>query len=295
MTVELTAGPDRLVLEPAAGGRISALVAAGEDRLVAHPPADVPDELRPVHWGCFLMAPWAGRIAGGELDWDGERHQLRRNAGGHALHGVVFDAAWQVLAVSATSATLALELPAAGWPLGGRLEQRVSLGHGRAELSVTVTAGERSMPVWIGWHPCFRRPEHGDVTVRVDAEQVLATATDLVPTGARVPVDTVTDLRDGPWLGERRLDHVYPLVRGPVTVTWPDLVLDMTMTPPFRTAVVYSRPDLFCVEPQTGWPDALHRCRQGDDAGVHRLVAGATFTATTTWTWQPLDRRGPRA
>ena len=62
--LELMSGRARAVVEPA-GSRVRSLVVDGRDLLVA--PGD-----DPLLWGCYPMAPWAGRLDRGRFGHDGE-------------------------------------------------------------------------------------------------------------------------------------------------------------------------------------------------------------------------------
>jgi galactose mutarotase-like enzyme len=272
-------------LDLAAGGRLASLVVGGRERLLGRPaPRD-----RGIRWGSFLMAPWPGRIAGAEFGWSGRTHRLAANDGPNAIHGVLFDRRWDLVEVSASEARLAIDLWTHGWPLGGSVRQSIRLAAGSVELSAEIVAGEDPMPAGLGWHPWFRRPDRGDLAVRVEAVDTLESDAGLIPTGRRAPVDDATDLRSGPLLGERRLDHVYPDVRTPVVVTWPDLVLTMRSSAALRTFVVHSPPSGVCVEPQTEWPDAIALSGRGvTGTGLVPLGPGESLRATTTWEWTPV-------
>ena len=280
--IVLEEGGVRAVVDVAAGGRLASLVIGGRERLLG-PPS--PDD-RGIRWGSFLMAPWAGRIAGARLDWEGSSHRLGANDGPNAIHGLVFDQRWRVVPSGAGSVTLEVDLGPLGWPFGGLVRQAIRLTTASLDLTAEVVAGEVSMPAGLGWHPWFRRPGDGDMTVRLDAVETLETAPDLIPTGRRVPVAGDTDLRAGPALGDRRLDDVYPAVRSPVIVTWPDLALTMSSSPAVGTFVVHTPPAGICVEPQTEWPDAIALARQGiASTGLATLGPGEALRAATTWTW----------
>src|SRR5207342_2863174 len=57
-------------------------------------------------------------------------------------------------------AELTLELPEDDrWPFGGSAHQRIVAGRDRLELTLSVRAGRAAMPVVVGWHPWFRKPE----------------------------------------------------------------------------------------------------------------------------------------
>ncbi|MFI5227343.1 MAG: aldose 1-epimerase, partial [Candidatus Limnocylindrales bacterium] len=208
------------------------------------------------------------------------------NDGPNAIHGLVFDRPWRITSSDAGSLDLEVDLGPLGWPFGGVARQAIRLTSGSLELTAEVVAGEMSMPAGLGWHPWFRRPDEGDMTVRVDAVDTLETAPDLIPTGRLLPVAGDTDLRTGPALGERRLDHVYPAVRSPVVVTWPDLVLTMVSSPAVDTFVVHSPRAGVCVEPQTDWPDAIALAARGvPTTGLVAIPPGEALRATTTWSW----------
>lgn len=285
MTVVLSAGSDRVSIEPDEGGKIGSLVAGGAERLVTRPAEASPGDT--LLWGCFFMAPWVGRIAEGRLPWEEQIHRFPQNFGGHAIHGLVFDKVWAVDDMTTSSIGMSCDLDGAGWPFGGSVYHRIELTPGRLTLTARVEAADRSMPVSVGWHPYFVRPRDGDLNVTVAADHVLETSEDLIPTGRLIPVSGDTDLRRGPALGERRLDHVYAGARGPALVTWPELELRLDFDPPIETVVVYTPPHAACVEPQTAWPDAPALASSAvEGTGMAALDAGEVFMASTTWTWR---------
>ena len=288
MTVVLQAGDDRVEIDENVGGKITSLVAGGEER-IAQPTAEMDPVADVLLWGSFLMIPWAGRLAEGRLPWEGELHHMPQNFGGHAIHGVGFDKPWEVQESTGASAVLALDLGAAGWPFGGTARHRLTLAPNRLDLVAEVEASDGSMPVAAGWHPYFRRPDDGDLAIRVTSDHVLETTPDLIPTGGLTPVEGDTDLREQPVLGDRRLDHVYANVSPPAIVAWPDLELSLNFGDEIATAVVYTPEGKACCEPQSAWPNAPELASGGvEGTGLARLEPGATWRATTTWTWRPV-------
>ena len=274
MAIELSAGDDRVVVDEAVGGRLASLVIAGQQRLV-----DPVDD--PLLWGVYPMIPWAGRIANARIAQPAIT--LRPNDGPHAMHGVTYDLPWNVDRMAGNAVELLCPLPASRWPLGGIAAQRITLGRGRLELEIQVQAGDHAMPVAVGWHPWFRRPGRGDMAVQVDSGRVLETSDDLIPTGEITSVTRKIDLRKGPQLGRRRLDHTYIGVEQPVTVFWPDLELTMELPHGASTVVVHTPERGVCVEPQTAWPNPFV---DGDRSGVAHLRPHEIFNAITRWTWQ---------
>jgi galactose mutarotase-like enzyme len=274
VAIELKAGPDRVVVDETTGGRLASLVAGGLERLV-----DRVDD--PFMWGVYPMIPWAGRVADAVI---AEPHiQLRANKGPHAIHGVTYDLPWQVDRQATNAVELLCPLPTSRWPPGGMAAQRITLSHGRLELEIQVQANDHPMPVAVGWHPWFRRPARGDMTVYVESDAVLEVSKDLIPTGVVRSVTRKLDLRGGPKLGRRRLDHTYVGVSEPAVVRWPDLELTIELPHKASTFVVHTPERGVCVEPQTAWPDPFVR---PDQSGVVHLGPHDIFNAITRWTWR---------
>lgn len=273
--VELRAGPNRVVLDPGRGGRLASWTVDGQELLLG-PPDDTDSS---IHWGCFVMAPWPGRLAGGRFEWRGREIRLRRTHGRHAIHGLTWNRPWTVDAATASSASLSIELPRDEWPMGGRVRQRVALGPTGLRLEAEIEADE-PMPAALGWHPWFLR--RGDPRLHVEAASSLETRR-TIPTGDTSPVHGRTDLREGPHLGRRRLDLAYLEARSPAVITWTNLELEIDFAPSPAPLVVYTPPDSFCVEPLTATPNALAlTTRARHAAGVRELAGGGQFAASMT-------------
>ena len=251
---------------------------AGRELLVTAPDADD----RGVDWGCFLMAPWPGRLADGRVAWRDGPVQLRRTRGPDALHGVVYARAWSLDRAGQDRAVMSCRFDPAEWPFGGRIRQRIRLAPDHLELHAVITAGSGAMPAALGWHPWFRRTG-GEPHLRVDAAATLQTRR-MIPTGRTLAVAGPTDLRAGPRLGDRRLDHTYVAPRSPVVATWPDLELRVEFGRPIQALVVFTPPGGLCLEPQTAWPNALGAMTAA--SGVRILEPGQTLRATMRLRWR---------
>ncbi len=288
--IELASGDARLAIDVDRGGRIASWSIDGRELLVG-PPA--PDD-RSIRWGCFLMAPWAGRLADGRYRrGDGQLVQVPRTHGRHAIHGLLWDRPWRVAEASRDRAVLTCDIPADLWPPGS-VRHEIRLSNDRLELVAMVTASSAAMPVALGWHPWFRRNigrsgALGEIALRVDAAEVLRTER-MIPTGEITSVVGRTDLRYGPRLGRRRLDHAYVAARSPAVLRWPDFELTIAWDPTPATLVVHTPTSSLCVEPQTAWPNAPAlegRARQR--SGLRVLRPGETLTASMSMT----ARQGP--
>jgi aldose 1-epimerase len=277
--IVLEAGPNRVVVDPARGGRLASWTLDGQELLV-RPPSD---DDRSIHWGCFLMAPWPGRLAGGRFEWRGRTIQLHRTHGRHAIHGLTWDRAWRVDRRTSNEAALSIELPRDEWPMGGRVRERIKLTPTTLRLEAELEADE-PMPAALGWHPWFLR--RGDPRLRVAADRCQVTE-GMIPTRETAPVGGSSDLRGGPRLGRRRLDLAYLGAASPAVITWPDLELRIAFAPSPAPLVVYTPRDSFCVEPLTARPNAFALPPGGRrSAGVRllgsteRLVATLELTAS---------------
>lgn len=282
MIVRLGDDIDGVAIDTDHGGRLASLVLGGRERLLTEPcHAGVHPSLA---WGCYLMAPFVGRLSKAEVAWAGRTTQVPRNHGRHAIHGAVFDVPWDVTSAGLNAAVLVCELDRARWPFRGQVAQRIAIARGKLLLEAEIRATD-AMPASLGWHPWFRH--EGEIRVAVASDHVLRLGDESIPTGEVEPVDGRTDLRDGPIMAGRKLDHVFASVRSPVKMAWPDLELQIAFEPPIGSVVVYAQAEAICVEPMTAWPDAIRLAEAGcPDTGLASLAAGQSLAASTTWSWQ---------
>ncbi|MDQ2914894.1 MAG: hypothetical protein M3T56_16830 [Chloroflexota bacterium] len=271
-------------IDAADGGRIVSLVIAGVERILpkararAHEPA--------LYWGCYPMVPWAGRLSNGRIPTNDGEVRLRPNLPPSAIHGLGFDKSWEIIERSDIAVTMMCELHGLGWPFGGRARQTLRVGAKSLELELQVGGYTRTGPAGLGWHPWFTRPPRADIELCVNASEVLVLDVDHVPTGEVRRVTSSEDLRSGPPLGDRRLDHVYVRTKGPALVRWPDLELRIEYERNLQTVVVHTPPEGICVEPQTMWPNAPLLAAAGvRDTGLRTLEPGESLSAIERWTW----------
>src|SRR5882672_1950868 len=87
-------------VDAADGGRIVSLRVGGVERILPRASALA------TGWGCYPMVPWAGRLAEGRIPTEEGEIRLEQNRPPTAIHGLVFDKPWQVLAQSDSTVTL---------------------------------------------------------------------------------------------------------------------------------------------------------------------------------------------
>jgi aldose 1-epimerase len=244
-------------LAPEAGGRIAQIRYRGIEQLIG------PDDGWPamIAWGCYPMVPWAGRVRQARFRSAGVAQTLEANMGAHAIHGVGFALPWDVIEHTSMHAVLALALPRdSRWPYGGTARQSIHVEPDRLRLTLSVVAGDQPMPVVIGWHPWFRKPERlefSPVCMYPRDEEGIAT----LPTVPALP---------GPWDDCFRKEGDVVLHRGGQRL---QLESDCT-----HWVVFDQMAHATCVEPQSGPPDAFNLC---DDV----LPAGATMERRFTMIW----------
>lgn len=260
----LRAGDSALTVTPGNGGRMVSLHVGDLDVLGRGGP-------RLVDWGCYAMAPYAGRVRGGRLGWDGATHQLAIQAAPHAMHGVTVDRSWDVVEAGERSLTLRCGFDSR-WPWAGHAVQHVELTEAGVLARLEVRAERDAMPAWCGFHPWFsRRLGRGD-PVRLDLRSggILRRDADGMPT------DEVVDVPPGPW------DDCFVDVAWPVTLTWPD-ALALAVSADVGCAVVFdAKPDAVCVEPQSAPPNAAELGRAAT------VTPQVPLALTMRWQWRRL-------
>ncbi|MGE3075113.1 MAG: aldose 1-epimerase [Dehalococcoidia bacterium] len=289
MTIELKAPDARLLVEPRHGGRLHQLFVDmdGTEIPLLFAPDDPREyEQHPLIGGCYPMAPWPNRIRQGTFHWGEREYRVPMDVNGEALHGLVFDRPWEVVARVGRVVEMTCAFGSA-WPWDGRAWQRIELGRGFLAMKMEVRAGREAFPAGCGWHPWFRRRVGGSadakVTVPTSRRYVLEK---LLPTGENVAVEGDFAL-DGRPLGGRSLDDCYTgFERGAATIEWGGLRLEVAFECPRPHMQVYTRPDSFCLEPQTCAPDAFNLASRGAVSDGTAVVApGRPLALSMRWTW----------
>ena len=238
MTMRLAAGPAVLEVDPDDGGRWTSLQVDGLELLSGAAVEGVPAG---VQRGCFVMAPYAGRLGHGRLQHAGRTWQLPLDAPPHAIHGHGFDVPWSVDGRGTLSTRLCEP-----WPFAGTVVQELDLRPDRLDVRVVLRAVDEQ-PVTLGLHPWFarRRARGGDVELDIAPERMYAQDDEALPTGVLVAPT------GGPY------DDCFVGTAAPPRLVWPG-AMSLTITSSADHWVVFDRlPDVVCVEPQTGPPDAV--------------------------------------
>ena len=235
MTFVLLSGAARAVVDPEAGGRIAVLEVAGHSLLV-------PRRDDPLAWGCYPMAPFAGRVRRGRFRFGDVDYTLPINLAPHAIHGTTFDRSWHAV----DEGRLQIDL-GPDWPFEGSAVQQIALEEDRLRLRLEVRSAENPFPASLGWHPWFVRELAGvRAELSFEAAEMYERDADGIPTGQRITPPA------GPW------DDCFTRVVDAPRVRWPG-VIEIAVVSSVDHWVVYDEPShALCIEPQTGPPDALN-------------------------------------
>jgi len=252
--IELVSGPARVLWDLENGGRLASLQVHGLELLVTE--AD-----NPIDWGCYPMAPFAGRLRDGQLHHKGT-HQLPLNLGDHAIHGTVFDRPWVSRGDGWALCTLGER-----WPWPGVVRQHLRLTDDGLLLQLVLESAT-PFPATLGWHPWFRRQlDRGEpVVLSFGAESMYRRDAAGLPDGTLVPPPP------GPW------DDCFFAPGQVPALRWPK-ALELRLASDLDHWVIFSERDhALCVEPQSGPPD-------GPNLVPHLVTPQHPLTATLALLW----------
>lgn len=149
-----------------------------------------------------VMAPVANRIGGAQARIDGRDYGFEANLGRHCLHSGTTGAhlqVWDLVAASATAATLALDLPdgLGGFPGNRRVEARFSITDNALRLELHASTDAPTL--WNATnHSYWALDGAEDFTgqsLQIAADHWLPTDAEDRPTGVIAPVEGVMDFR----------------------------------------------------------------------------------------------------
>lgn len=259
----------RVEVDAVRGGRIASLRVFGHELLVG-PTAEL-EALDPISWGCFPMAPYAGRVRQGLFHWESRPHRLPRTLGNHAIHGLVHDRPWQVRRHDPRILRLACPLDAR-WPWEGQATQQLALTRDSLTIDLALHSREETFPATIGLHPWFRK--HLTRGSRPALLVFRAQSMFQRDHAGVATVRTVSPPPAGPW------DDCFMGVSEAPFIVWPGaLTLTLHSKAPYWV-VFNERQHALCVEPQTAPPDALNT------GAAHVVKAGQPQKLRLRLTWE---------
>ena len=273
--IELQAGQLRCELHPSLGGAIAGFWLDGQPVLRSTPAAELKSSRLA---GAYPLVPFSNRIGHASLVWQGTQHPLLRNNGDepHAIHGVGWQRAWQVLDSDATSAMLAYEhRPDAAWPFAFDCSHTLRLTpHGLEMVLAMTNQSSQPAPAGLGWHPYFVKRPGSRISLRADSRWEMGP--DKLPT-QRAPsdgIDSVCTALD--------VDHCYDGWDG--TVHLRDAMMQSRVRSDLTRVVVFTNGarDYVAIEPVSHVNNAVHLFASGaaaEQLGLRVLQPGESMVA----------------
>ena len=287
MTIELSAGDLRLVLDPETGGAIAAFTHRGTALL--RPVADA--RLRAQHGRAvagYPLIPFANRLGFGRFSFGGQAFALAPNFGDepHTIHGNAWMHAWTLIEAGPQSASLALDFEpqgglAAEWPFAYRAEQSFELAANALRVTLRLhNTDERPAPAGLGLHPYVAR-EEGSI-LRFEADSFWTTNKDGLPAD-REAAHGSWEFDDGHVLTQAVIDTCYAGWGGEAVLSRPESRLTLTLEsgPPLDHLQLYTPAgrDYIGLEPVSNMPDAVNRMDEVSDNGMVVLPPGGSLVA----------------
>ncbi len=247
--------------------------------------------------GIPLLFPYAGRIRGQTLRWNGRQWPLEGDdRRGNAIHGYVLNRPWRVLEQSGCRVVGQFQASVDDprlldkWPADFRMTATYELSGAALSSSFLIeNPDERPLPFGFGTHPYFCVPLGGQFAEACRVELPVGQrweVVEMLATGRRLAVESPAAYRAGLLFGQMQFDDAFTDLqfdggRCRCGIVDPDsarrLVVEFGRE--FRECVVYNPPhrQAVCIEPLTWCPNGFELAEQGIDAGVKILPPGESL------------------
>lgn len=245
---------------------------------------------RPTSYGNPILFPFPNRLRDGMFSFQGQRYVVDP-----PRHGMVRDKPWSVVGTGVseqegawiTSQVEAAQFPEhilKQFPFPFRLQVTYRLRNHTLHMETLAhNTGDRPMPMGLGIHPYFRRPQRGTICVPAQRYWELA---DSLPTGKLLPVTGKYDLRQPGDVSTGTFDDIWTDLiadtEGMVRCTLHDQEHGLETTVAFAATqfphvVVFTTPaprQAICIEPYTCPTDAFNLQERGIESNVIALQPG---------------------
>jgi aldose 1-epimerase len=235
----------------------------------------------------YPLVPFSNRIGHASLVWQGTQHPLLRNNGDepHAIHGVGWQRAWEVLDSDATSAMLAYEHRTdAAWPFAFDCSHTLRLTPRGLEMVLAMTnQSSQPAPAGLGWHPYFVKRPGSRLSFRADSRWEVGA--DKLPTQRKPSAGIDADC------ASLDVDHCFDGWDG--TVHLRDHAMQVRVRSDLARVVVFTHParDDVAVEPVSHVNNAVHLYASGAPAeqlGLRVLQPGESMVTQMAIEVEPL-------
>ncbi len=232
--------------------------------------------------GSYPLVPFSNRISQATLKWNGTSHPLVQNNGTepHAIHGVGWQRAWEVLDTSDQFALLSYEhKPDASWPFAFDTSQAFRLTAHELELTLSITnQSATATPVGLGWHPYFVKRPHSHIAFEATGRWEMDALKLPTHRTASAGLDVDCAALD--------VDHCFDGWNGVLHLR--DDTLHTRVSSKLSRMVVFTHPskDFVAVEPVSHVNNAVNlmalHVASADQLGVHVLQPGESMSCEMT-------------
>lgn len=135
------------------------------------------------------LAPWPNRLAAGAWTWNGVQYEGDCNdALGHALHGLVYNARFEITDQREHAVTMSYTLGDDDiYPFPVRIDIMYAVhANGLSSMLSATNLSDEVVPIALGVHPYF--PYAPDTTITTSATLFNENSANLIPTGVLRPV-----------------------------------------------------------------------------------------------------------
>lgn len=238
------------------------------------------------------LSPFVCRMGFGKYNWEEEPFQIEKwFLGKHAIHGIIYDAVYQIQTTKADENSASVELYYSypgnekGYPFPYLIQLLWKLEKGN-KLSVTTTITNASVvaiPISDGWHPYFTLGDSvNNYNLQIDTTQQVEFDTDLIPTGKLIKDERFIK---GQLLNGLFLDNCFLLDK---TIKHPkcvlsnkkiQLIIEPTINYPYMQFYTPDDREKIAIENLSSAPDAFN-----NKMGLHKLEPQDTINFSTSYT-----------
>jgi aldose 1-epimerase len=230
-----------LIIDSALGGRATQWF--HKELQILGPKGD-----HPLVGGWYLMAPWAGRIRDNQVTYQKRKYPQKVNFQKWAIHGTVAFNEGKVQNQTSDSVEI-VHKTNSDWPISMEILQRWSITSKYLKCYARISTIEGEFPAELGWHPWFNRQLTRGKPAKFGIEAVSQFKKD----------ENFFTLNETKEIGIPPFDDAFVVPTGRGFIEWPE-ALRIDFSTDLETFVVFDEPkDVFCIEPQTGPPDAINR------------------------------------
>lgn len=243
------------------------------------------------------LSPFVCRLAHGQYTYAAQTHQIiKHQIGVHAIHGLIYDALYQIIASEANEHQARVQLrhqyrgqDEQGYPFDYQITLTYTL-HPQGKLSIATEIhnnGNQTLPIADGWHPYFVLDGALDTwTLHIRAKQQLQFSTELLPTGHTQPnnlFQTPQPLRNQELDNCFILNEQNALAAATLQSSHLRLSIHPSQSYPYLQAYIPPERDAIALENLSAAPDAFN-----NHIGLIQLPSGEKHQFETAYILQPL-------